>query len=507
MNFHSDPSKKDFLLPLKRDAALWCWSPGVDSKEIVEAMLAAKYVNERAAAQALADEAWSNRTQVGSLIQQEGLTKRLTSVLELNKRFAQLCAQGSPRVIIKKDTFEPISDKDFEKEVSGEVVFGGVSKRGDPLFLPAKQAWLESYDKANFEKVVFTSHSIAENKCNLFQGFGVSPQPKNHELILQHILNVLCNRNAKTYTDFLDLLAWQVQNIGKPSRIIVALKSTSHQTGKTLFLTEVLGKIYGPSGFVTSDFDKIVGRFNSSLRGKAFVCLEEAVFSKSKKDSDTLKSLSTINETLIEAKFLDPIMTPIGLNFFLTTNHDACAYIENKDKRYWILDVSDHRQGDQPYFGALVEEAQNGGAASFLHYLLHRDISNFVPWRDIDMDNDAKLDMIEINYNPCSSYIWLRESSAIGAWLGSRCIDAPTNIDWCSTVELPIARLYEWYQTWASSRKSVFHSPDNQQAFYKTLYIAEMISSMDISESTVKLCDSKAVWQRIKQAFKERLFT
>ena len=508
MTFSFDPSKKDLLLPLKRDAALWCWCPGVSSKEMVEAMLATKYVNEKAAAKELAEEAWAKRTSVGSLIQQQGMTKKLTSLESLNKRYAQLNCRGQGRLTIRREDFSIVSDKDFEKEVAGETIFGGISKKGEYLFLDAKDAWLGSYDRAVFNRLAFTSKPIEVDVCNLFPGFGTDPKAGCCNNIFSHIYDVLCAGDTKTAEAFVKLLAWQVQNIGEPSRVIVALKSNAHQTGKSIFLTKVLGKIYGDAGFITADTEKIFSRFNSTLKGKAFVCLEEALFSKSKKDSDTVKSITTAKELALEAKFQDSIMMPVAINLFLATNHDACAYIEPKDKRYWILNISEHRCGDDAYFNELVDEIDSGGVEAFFHTLLNTDVSDFLPWRDVPLDNAAKLDMIELSVNSCSSYIWLRECASTNTWLGSRSAEAPCAVEWQANVEVDFAFLYEWYQRWAVTNKSLYaNAPDNQKKLANTLTLANLESTRSNTSRKRKVLPAEEVLGNLKLAFRNRLFS
>jgi hypothetical protein len=55
---------------------------------------------------------------------------------------------------------------------------------------------------------------------------------------------------------------------------------------------------------------------------------------------------------------------------------------------------SQHRIGDTEYFNNVVAEINNGGREAFAHYLLTRDVSSFVPHRDIKRDNDEHREMI-----------------------------------------------------------------------------------------------------------------
>ena len=95
------------------------------------------------------------------------------------------------------------------------------------------------------------------------------------------------------------------------------------------------------------------------------------------------------------------------MNIWTATNHPAAAYIEEKDARYWVLEASEHRVGDHDYFAKVLKEINNGGREAFAHLLLNRDISKFVPMRDVPKNNAAKREMIKAAINPYDARKWL----------------------------------------------------------------------------------------------------
>ena len=111
----------------------------------------------------------------------------------------------------------------------------------------------------------------------------------------------------------LNLMAWQMQNIGKPSRVIVVIRTERHQAGKGLLLNETLLKIYGEAGFVPSSTDQVLGRFNDVIVGRAYVFLDEAMFFGDRRAADAIKSLATTTLHGIETKGLPTIQCPVGL--------------------------------------------------------------------------------------------------------------------------------------------------------------------------------------------------
>ena len=148
----------------------------------------------------------------------------------------------------------------------------------------------------------------------------------------------------------LKLMAWQMQNVGKPSRVIVIMKTKEHQAGKGLLLGETLLKIYGPSGFIPATTDQVVGRFNDAHRRPRLHISRRGDVLGRPKAADAIKRLATTTRYGIETKGLPTIQCPVAINLWAATNHDVAAFIEEHDVRYWVLNVSEHRVGDTAYF-------------------------------------------------------------------------------------------------------------------------------------------------------------
>ena len=348
----------------------------------------------------------------------EGIPKKITNMQSLDRRFAQLEAPGQPCVLINRIDSQPISPSDFKSRLSGEVVVVGVDGNNNPKHVSASKFWIGNSRKCIYKRITFTNNSVDDSTYNLFSGFGVKPKKGNCEKILNHIKEVICSSNEINNDALLKLLAWQIQNIGKPSRIITALKSTAQQAGKGCLLSDILAVIYGNAGFVTSEIGQIITRFNDTIRGKAYVFLDEALFSGDRKAADAVKSLATCTRMGVETKGIPTVQFPIAVNLFLATNHDDAAHIEESDARYWILEVSPHKVGNSAYFKDLYEEIENGGREAFMDYLLSIDVSTFIPSRDIPKDNAAKEAMIRNSINPYDARKWLEECCDTGMLLG-----------------------------------------------------------------------------------------
>jgi hypothetical protein len=395
--------------------------------------------------------------EIGQEVVIGGIPKKVTDMHSLDKRFAQLEAHGQPCVFINRLDAQPISPSDFNRRLSGEVVFVGVNADGHPKYIAANTFWTGNSRKCIYRRIVFTNNEVDNSTYNLFSGFGLKPKQGKCDKILNHIKEVICADDETNNNALLKLLAWQIQNIGQPSRVITALKSTIQQAGKGCLLADILAVIYGNSGFVTSDVGQIITRFNDTIRGKAFVFLDEALFSGDRKAADAIKSLATCTRMGVETKGIPTVQFPIAVNLFLATNHDDAAHIEEADARYWILEVSPHRAGDSKYFKSLYEEINNGGREAFMNYLLNIDVSAFIPSRDIPKDNAAKEAMIRNSINPFDARKWLEECCRAEMILGYKPIDKDSQFPWeiwKADTEFVNGIFYTAYSEWKKTVKS-----------------------------------------------------
>lgn len=352
---------------------------------------------------------WAKKQQIGCIVKVKGISKKITDLKSLNERFAQLEAPCQPCVTIRISDGKALASTDLTNLLSSEVVVSGVNNKGDPNYISASTYWKGDAFKKIYRKIAFTSKPVSEDTYNLFTGFGVKPKQGKCEKILNHIEEVLCAGNKVNSLAFIKKTAWEVQNIGEPSRVPVLLKSEQHQTGKGIYLEKICLPMFGNSGFKPEGLEQLIGRFNDPMRGKAFIYLDEVLFAGDIKSADKIKSLVTAKYLGIESKGLQTVQAPIGVNLYLTTNHEGAAYIEELDERYWILEVSPDKYGDDEYFKELLEEVENGGLQAFLYYLLNLDVSDFLPWRDVPKDNEFKDKMIRDSVNPYDARKWVEE--------------------------------------------------------------------------------------------------
>ena len=347
-----------------------------------------------------------------------GMLKRITSVELLNERFVMVAVPGQASCIAQISDALFMTRDDFSIRLGDSVIVTGVDNKGVVQAKDAAKIWFGDCRHRSANKIVFTSRKVGPECFNLWTGFGVTPKAGCCDLICQHIREVICAGRETEYVAFLNLLAWQAQNIGNASRVIVNLYSQEQQVGKGVLLEHVLRPIFGLHGIFSADSGKVFGRFNDAIRGKACVILDEACFAGNRDIADKLKSASGSETASIEGKGLPVIECPVAVNWYMATNHEHAAHVEWGDVRYWILKVSPCRKNDRSYWACLIKEINNGGVEAFLSDLLARDVSGFDPQRDVPRDNDEHKANQRAS-DPAHPALWLLDCLDSGLWLGS----------------------------------------------------------------------------------------
>jgi hypothetical protein len=136
-------------------------------------------------------------------------------------------------------------------------------------------------------------------------------------------------------------------------------------------------RLYGQHGVHISQGTHLTGKFNAHLRDAIFVFADEAFFAGDKANEGALKSLITEPYLTVEAKHQNAVTVKNMTHILMASNSDWVVPASGKERRFCVMDVSNDRLQDIPYFAELDEQAENGGLAAMLYDLLKHDISNF----------------------------------------------------------------------------------------------------------------------------------
>ncbi|OGV64629.1 MAG: hypothetical protein A3K19_29830 [Lentisphaerae bacterium RIFOXYB12_FULL_65_16] len=297
--------------------------------------------------------------------------------------------------------------------------------------------WMASKERPTYPGVIFVPGEprISRGYFNLFTGFAIDPVPGDCSLYWAHVRDVICSGVEE---HFRYLRCWMAHMFQRPQeRPEKAPVLVSKQgAGKGLFV-EVLGFLLGRYYIMLTKMEQITGRFNAHLRDVVLIYANEALWRSGDDDLGTLKSLITDPSLAIEAKGVDAAPQPNYRRLIIASNFKRPIKLPPDDRRFFVLQVSNARIDDHPYFQALLHELANGGYAALLHDLLHVDLTGFNP--RIAPHTKAELGM-KLDWQEASAKWWYS------------CLKAGTLADdeWPAVVSA--TALFEYYTRWCEQQ-------------------------------------------------------
>jgi phage/plasmid-associated DNA primase len=232
---------------------------------------------------------------------------------------------------------------------------------------------------------------------SFFRGYEFKELPEYDIDIIQPFLNfveeIICDSNKDLYEYFIN---WFASIIKIPDcKLETAIQLIGeHGIGKN-FLTNVLCKLLGRYAEENiCDIEHVTGTFNDIIENKKLIVLNEISSVEDKyRNNNKLKSMTTEKTITINKKYV-PIRKILNVsNFILASNHYICLVIEEGDRRFVVILVSDKRQQDTEYFEKLAKMLTPEFYSHLLTFFKKRDISNF-NHRKIPM-TAAKQNMID----------------------------------------------------------------------------------------------------------------
>ena len=242
----------------------------------------------------------------------------------------------------------------------------------------AANIWLASPHRRQYEKVVFAPEErVPPEHYNLWRGFAVQSTKGNCDPYLHFVLEVICAHDKAKYEYLINWLAFLVQKPNKLPEVAIVLMG-GQGTGKNTFI-KPLSEMLGPHAIETSTIDQIAGRFLGHLADKVLAHANESTWGGNKQYEGTLKALITEPTRAIERKGLDIQVMKNCIHLIVSSNEDWPVAAALDDRRFAFYEVSDKQQQNSTYFESIHRWLDSGGSSFLLHYLKHRDISDWHP--------------------------------------------------------------------------------------------------------------------------------
>ena len=321
----------------------------------------------------------ASRPEAQNLIDGRALTgSELELLTKMNEQYSHVVVGGKHRIMTYKPcpvdglrmTFEGIND--FYNYYAHKPK---VANKNQGL------AWFSWEGKAFYCNGIGyypNTSKLPKHVFNTFQGFGCQPQTGDITLILKHIREVLCARDDKAADYFIEWLAHIVQKPNEKPTVAILIKS-AEGTGKgTVY--RLLKKVLGANAHQVNGSYQIMGRFNGILAGRLLIFGDE-VDMTDKKVFDKAKGMISEPTISMELKGIDPEPVPNMARFIFTGNHDQIISAGTRERRFLVLEPSEHMIDDQVYWQSLNTLIDEGGSPAFLDYLQNIDLCNFNPFK------------------------------------------------------------------------------------------------------------------------------
>lgn len=240
----------------------------------------------------------------------------------------------------------------------------------------------------NKQKIVFEKGTASINTWSPPAYRSVEPQDNPaFNRFLEYVIPDQSERNV-----FLDWLAWTLKYENQKPAWAILLYSDKQGTGKST-LADVIKALFGKqnTGRING-VSKLVSRFNKEVLENKLVVVEEVEVTRGSPQANSLKSLVTEDNIMLEAKHLPVIVEQIYCAFLMTTNH-LPLWLEESDRRFYILNF-DH----QGYANGGVDYKRFTGLVGAVKRQISTDegikgIYDRLMTRDVPQDFGLKLDV------------------------------------------------------------------------------------------------------------------
>ncbi len=293
-----------------------------------------------------------------------------TTFEKLNARYAWV---KKVKKIWRFEFCDFIDVRDFRNELANQFIMK------EKEAIPAAVFWLQSPSRRQHNNVAYEPGSPAitqQDEINLWQGWGCEPAVGDMKPFFD-LLNHLTNGDQDIIAYLIMWIAYPVQNPGCKLMVVVVIWSRLQGVGKSL-LAEIIAGIYGDNS-TTITTEELEDKFNGWLRGKQFIVGEEIAGADKRKFADMLKQLITGSKILINEKFQPRIELKNTVNFLFLSNLAAPVYVEEADRRYYVIHACEERQTEE-FYKDVWSWYENGGKAALLYHLKHKvDLASFNP--------------------------------------------------------------------------------------------------------------------------------
>jgi hypothetical protein len=286
----------------------------------------------------------------------------------------------APRVVVYRIDSDPDTGQRTYDAFSKPGFFDLYANRPFAKGQHVAQAWWEWKERRLCDRGVQFAPGVElpPSVLNVWGGFAKRPAPGDWSLLRAHIREVICRDDERLFQYVLNWLARMFQRPGEPGQVALVMRGPIGAGKGTL--GDALLTLVGRHGIHLNNPEQLTGRFNGHLGDKILVFADEAVFAGDRQTASKLKAMLTEKRLPVERKGLDIVELRNCTHVLMASNEDWVIPAGKDERRFCVLDVSDARMRDYPYFEAIRAQMNVGGHEAMLHDLMARDLEAFNVW-------------------------------------------------------------------------------------------------------------------------------
>ena len=270
-------------------------------------------------------------------VYESNYTKMKTEFEETHFRIEQPLLFGIESIENNKKTYYLYNKADFMTLCE---IYEYTDEKTD-IERPFFKVWNKDKDKRTYKRIIFDPSTIdnIDQQYNMFNGFNYNETINNEnydneglELFLNH-LKLLCNHEEESTNYLINYIADLFQNPHILPGIAVVMCGIEG-TGKDIiidYIQNILGQDYVTK---TGKFNSLFGNFNSALKNKLVIRLNEVSGKDGYGMKEELKDFITETDITINEKGLKPYTIHNYARLFMFSNNENPIEITDQSRRY-----------------------------------------------------------------------------------------------------------------------------------------------------------------------------
>ena len=271
------------------------------------------------------------------------------------------------------------------------------------------KTWIKDKDKRSYKRIIFdpsTTDNI-DNQYNIFNGFNYNELINNNdydnegvELFINHI-KLLCNDEEESTNYLIKYIADLFQNPNVLPQVAICITGKKG-VGKDL-LIDYLQKIIDIEYITrTQKFSNLFGNFNSALKNKLIISINEVSGKDGFTMKEDLKNFITEDNIIVNEKGLKPYTLKNYARLFMFCNNENPIEITEDNRRFWVVKTGDKQQSK--YYDNLYNNINDNNILhSIYSYFMNIDLNEY-NIRKYPITKKMKI-MQEHNINPLYYYL------------------------------------------------------------------------------------------------------